>query len=152
MPTDYPILGDLITPAHVLELDVATREEALDAMLEQLVGAPADREAIRHELLEREAMASTALGLGVAVPHIRTARVENWAFAFARSKNGLEWDSMDGQPVHLMFMLLANQRYALTFVKVISQIVRYVKDGQNRLSLVEEPPDALLEALRRIGK
>jgi len=152
MVTDYPILGELIAPNNILEIDVSTREQALDAMLERLVEVEPDRESIRHELLEREAMASTALGLGVAVPHIRTARVDDWAFAFARNRRGLEWDSMDGQPVTMVFMLLANQRYALTFVKVISQIVRFVKDGQNRLALVEAGPEELVEALRRIGK
>ena len=53
MVTDYPILGELIAPNNILEIDVSTREQALDAMLERLVDVEPDRESIRHELLER---------------------------------------------------------------------------------------------------
>ncbi len=148
----HPILGDIVRPEHVLELDVATREEAMEALLGRLVPDAATRDKVRQELMEREKMASTALGLGVAVPHVRSPQVEDWALGFARTGQGLEWDSMDGQPVRLVFMLLANQRYALTFVKVISQIVRFVKNGDSRQALLEAPRDELLEVLKRIGK
>ncbi|MBE7558045.1 PTS sugar transporter subunit IIA [bacterium] len=95
-------------------------------------------------------MASTALAWGGGTD-VRSPHVEDWALGFARVRRGLEWDSMDGQPVRLVFMLLANQRYALTFVKVISQIVRFVKDGQNRLALLESPRDQLVKVLKRLG-
>lgn len=150
-----PIVGDRIADAVLPAMAAQTRAEALTALVDALSPdrLTLSRDSLVQALLERESLASTGIGLGVAVPHLKSRAVADWTFAFGRAPHGIEWDSMDGQPVRLIFLLLAHERHVHAFVRVLSQVVRFIKSGDNRLRLLEAPdPESLAAVLREIGR
>ncbi len=93
----------------ISELSATDKEGALAEMVEVLVtGSPIqDKETLLQMLINREALGSTAVGPGVAFPHGRTLATQDLVIVAARSRKGIPFDSIDGEPTHLLFMLVA---------------------------------------------
>jgi nitrogen PTS system EIIA component len=96
-----------------------------------------DREAMIHVLLEREKLGSTGIGEGIAIPHGKLAGLEEMVVAFGRSHRGIEFEAMDGKPVHLFFLLMAPENSAGQHLKALAKISRMLKDGAFRQHLME---------------
>ena len=80
------------------------------------------------DLLNREKKSTTGVGKGVAIPHVRTMQVKDVSVCFLRSKDGIEFEAIDGEPCHLFFSLVAppyNDQIYLKFFKKIAQLVQY---------------------------
>lgn len=90
-----------------LNLAATTREEAFDVLTRKLdkAGYLNDRTAYVAALESREALSSTGIGFEVAIPHGKTNAVKRPVIAFAKAPNGIEWDSLDGEPAKLIFMI-----------------------------------------------
>jgi nitrogen PTS system EIIA component len=88
-------------------------------------------------LLEREKISSTAIGEGVAIPHGKAAGIRKVAGIFARSLPGVNFESLDGGPTHLFFVLLAPEDSAADHLKALARISRLLKDGSFRVRLME---------------
>jgi mannitol/fructose-specific phosphotransferase system IIA component (Ntr-type) len=93
------------------QLAARTKEDALDEMLDALVSSKRitakDVTAIKRKLREREKLGSTGIGNGVAVPHIKTSQVEQILVCLGRCVEGIEFQAIDGRPVHCIFLILA---------------------------------------------
>lgn len=91
------------------ELEATDKEGVLAEMADALVaGSPiGDKETILEMLKSRESLGSTAVGPGVAFPHGRTLAAQDLIIVVARSSKGVAFESMDGEPTHLFFMLIA---------------------------------------------
>lgn len=87
-----------------------------------------DREVALKAVLDREELMSTGLERGVAVPHAKTKAAEDLVMALGISKEGIDFDSADGNPSHLFFFLLAPETAAGPNVKVLAQIARLTSD------------------------
>ena len=96
-----------------------------------------DRQKVLEVLLERERISTTAIGEGVAIPHGKLADVEQVWGVFARSPEGLDFASLDGQPTHLFFALIAPQNAAADHLKALARISRLLKDEGFRRRLME---------------
>jgi PTS system nitrogen regulatory IIA component len=96
---------DLFLP----DLKSTTKQEALSEMVDGLVAGTAitNKETILQMLASRENLGSTAVGPGVAFPHGRTLAVQKLLILVARSQKGVDFDSEDGKPTHLFFVLIA---------------------------------------------
>lgn len=90
---------------------------------------------IVEALLAREALGSTAIGQGVAIPHAKSESVTKLVAAFGLSKKGIDFDSLDGEPAYIFFLLLAPQDYAGPHLKALARISRLLKDKYFRDSL-----------------
>jgi PTS system nitrogen regulatory IIA component len=88
-------------------------------------------------LQQREKLGSTGIGEGVAIPHGKIAALEELVVAFGRSKEGIAFDSMDGKPVHLFFLLLAPENSAGQHLKVLAKISKMLKAGNFRKKLMD---------------
>ena len=88
-------------------------------------------------LLERESLGSTGIGEGVAIPHGKSKDVKKILASFGRSLSGLDFQSLDGKPTHLFFLLIAPENSAGTHLKALSQISRLLKDKAFRKRLME---------------
>ena len=88
-------------------------------------------------LLEREKISSTAIGEGVAIPHGKAVGIRKVAGIFARSLQGVNFESLDGGPTHLFFVLLAPEDSAADHLKALARISRLLKDGSFRVRLME---------------
>lgn len=95
------------------------------------------QEVIIHTLLEREKLGSTGIGDGIAIPHGKIAGLSSLIVAFGRSKEGVEFDAMDGKPAHLFFLLLAPENTTGQHLKALAKISKMLKDNTFRKMLME---------------
>jgi PTS system nitrogen regulatory IIA component len=95
-----------------------------------------DRGALSKVLIEREALASTAIGEGVAIPHGKLGAVGEIVACLGRAPAGVEFDSMDGQPTYLFFVLVAPESSTGAHLKALARISRVFKDPEFRRRLL----------------
>ncbi|MFP4036168.1 MAG: PTS sugar transporter subunit IIA [Desulfobacteraceae bacterium] len=112
-------------------------EELVDAVI---TSEPSiDKQALVKVLLERERLGSTGIGDGVAIPHGKYQGLSQPLISFGRSRDGLDFESMDGQPAHLFFLLVAPENSANVHLKVLATIARILKNSGFRKALMEAP-------------
>lgn len=133
------LLNEILSEDRVITgLAASTKQEALGAMAELFAGidglAVAD---VRRVLEERERLASTGVGSGVAIPHGRIAGLDGLLAAVAISRGGIPFDAIDGQPVHILVVVLAPQRHTGDHLKVLAQVSRMLRQGTVRDALRE---------------
>lgn len=93
----------------IMDLKATTKLEAIDEMVKKLKARDiiADEEVFKEHIIKREEKSSTGLGEGIAMPHAKTATVKTPAVLFAKSKNGVNYEALDGEPVYSFFMIAA---------------------------------------------
>jgi len=96
-----------------------------------------DRERLIQALEDRERLNSTALGDGVAIPHGKLPGLKRVLAAFGRSRLGVDFQSLDGKPTHLFFLLVAPEDSAGAHLKALARISRLLKDERFRARLME---------------
>jgi PTS system nitrogen regulatory IIA component len=108
--------------------------ELADHLADHVSGV--NRETLARVLLERERLASTAIGEGVAIPHGKLDAVGRLVACVGRAKNGVDFDSMDGRPTHLFFVLVAPESSTGVHLKALARISRLFKDPEFRTRLL----------------
>jgi len=88
-------------------------------------------------LLEREKLESTGIAEGVAIPHGRLKRLKRFLISFGRSVKGINFDSIDGKPTHLFFLVLAPEDSAVNNLKLLGRIATLLKDPSFKKRLIE---------------
>jgi PTS system nitrogen regulatory IIA component len=107
-----------------------------------------DPEAMLRVLMEREKLGSTGIGDGIAIPHGKLAGLEEMVIAFGRSREGVDFEAMDGKPAHLFFLLMAPENSAGQHLKALAKISRMLKDAVFRKYLLAaKTHDNLYQAL-----
>ena len=96
-----------------------------------------DGRRVLEVLLEREKISTTAIGEGVAIPHGKLPGVERVVGVFARSPEGVDFASLDGEPTHLFFTLIAPEDAAADHLKALARISRLLKDPVFRSRLMQ---------------
>ncbi len=89
-------------------------------------------EAALQAILDRESLGSTAIGRGIAVPHARLEQLEDILVAFGFSAKGVEFNSLDRQPVHQIFLVIAPKNHTEEYVSVMERITRLVQNADFR--------------------
>jgi nitrogen PTS system EIIA component len=87
-------------------------------------------------LLDREKLGSTGIGDGIAIPHGKLAMLDEMVVSFGRSLEGIDFNAMDGKPVHLFFLLLAPENSAGLHLKALAKLSRMLKDVDFRSELM----------------
>ena len=132
--------------ADILNRDLIIAELASKnkkEVLEELVGVIAeqdkriDREELAEVLLERERLGSTGIGDGIAIPHGKLKNINTLLSSFGRSIEGVDFESMDGKPTHLFFLLVAPDNSAGIHWKALAGISRLVMDRSLRQNLMD---------------
>lgn len=95
-----------------------------------------DREELTRVLIEREGLASTAIGEGVAIPHGKLPSVQDIVACLGRVRRGVDFDSMDGQPTYLFFVLVAPETSTGAHLKALARISRVFKNPEFRRRLL----------------
>ncbi len=96
-----------------------------------------DHDAVVNVLLEREKLGSTGIGDGIAIPHGKHSDLEQLIVTFGRSMDGVDFNAMDGKPVHLFFLLMAPESTTGQHLKVLAKISRMLKDNTFRVNLMQ---------------
>ncbi len=135
---------DFITQERILDdLSAQTKTEVINELAEVLFtqGAigPELREGVLSALYHREDLQSTALGQGlsIAIPHAKHPGVRGLIGVFGRSREGVDFDSPDHEPVHLFFLLLSNREYADRHLETLAYISRKSRNADFRNCLVK---------------
>jgi PTS system nitrogen regulatory IIA component len=121
------------------ELAATTREQALEELIDKLLTrhADVDQDEVLRLLLERERLGSTGIGAGIAIPHAKLQHMGKPRVIFGRSKTGIAYDALDGRPVHLFFLLVADTDSVDVYLKLLARLSRLLKDRALRGRLLE---------------
>jgi PTS system nitrogen regulatory IIA component len=98
-----------------------------------------DKGSLVKVLLERERLGSTGIGDGIAIPHGKFLGLKHPVISFGRSLQGLNFDSMDGQPAFLFFLLVAPENSASIHLKALAKIAKILKNSSFRNVLMQAP-------------
>ena len=130
---DYLTENDVIS-----QLQASSRKGVLEEMVAHLQesGKIDDPEELVNILLDREMLGSTGIGHGVAIPHGRLSGLNEILLVFGRSPEGIDFDSHDGEPVNLFFLLVAPEDSAGLHLKTLARISRIVKNPECRKALL----------------
>src|SRR5216684_360005 len=155
MPTNQDeklkILDFLSPNAVVTELLATTKKGVLEELVNLLAkdGKVKDAKTTVDVLIEREKLGSTGIGQGIAIPHAKTDQASQVAAAFGLSRRGVQFDSLDGEPVNIFFLLVAPPDAAALHLKALARISRLLKDKFFRQALREtRTPAEILKLIK----
>lgn len=133
------ILDFLHPSAIALELKSSTKSDALSELCTLLTtnGKIKDPAPVLQALLDREQLGSTGIGQGIAIPHGKTNGTDGLVAALGVSKRGVDFKSLDGEPVHVIFMLVAPTESRELHLKALAKISGLLKDKFFRQALKE---------------
>lgn len=133
------VMDFLSKKAIVLDIKATKKEEVIKDLVDALINAGDIEKRHRNKLIDalmaRESLGSTAIGQGIAIPHAKSDCVNKLIAAFGLSKKGVDFDSLDGEPAYIFFLLVAPQDSAGPHLKALARISRLLKDKYFRDSL-----------------
>lgn len=133
-------ISELLNPAAVVA-DIESRDKGrvLAELTDALVACDAtlQRDEVIQVLQERERLGSTGIGDGVAIPHGKLKGIPELMLAFGRSRGGVDFESMDGKPAHLFFLLIAPEESVGVHLKTLARISKLLKDAGVRQRLLD---------------
>ncbi|MCX7020070.1 MAG: PTS sugar transporter subunit IIA [bacterium] len=124
----------MIDDSRIVDLKAATKDEALRELVDVMATSPlvTDRDDLLHMIFEREKLISTGVGIEVALPHVKIASIKDFVIAIGRSHRGMDFDSLDDQPVYIVVMIASNEKQQGEFLKVLAQLVLKLKNKSFR--------------------
>lgn len=143
-------LNHVLVPERVLRLDVETKAEALQALIDTLAKAPQvhDRHALERELFERENLMSTGIGFGIGIPHVRLPSVDGLVLAVGVTTRELvDYVSLDEQPVRIVCMMAANENQHAQYLRTLAALSARLKKELLRARLLHAEDPARLYAM-----
>ncbi|MDP3732311.1 MAG: PTS sugar transporter subunit IIA [Candidatus Omnitrophota bacterium] len=133
------IMDFLSKKAILIDIKSVKKEEVIGELVDALITADEIEKRCRNKLIDalmtRESLGSTAIGQGIAIPHAKSDCVDKLIAAFGISKKGVDFDSLDGEPAYIFFLLVAPQDSAGPHLKALARISRLLKDKYFRDSL-----------------
>ena len=139
----------------LLDLQATEKKAVIEEMIQSLVdhGYVTDFETFKEGILAREALTSTGLGDGIAMPHSKNTAVKEATVLFAKSNKGVDYESLDGQPTDLFFMIAAPEGANDTHLAALAELSQYLmKDGfADKLRQVTSP-DQVIELFDQVSE
>lgn len=148
-------LHKLIRRDAIVELKASTKEDALRELVDLVRDDPnvTDPDEFLEALDRREHLASTGIGLGIAIPHVKIPEIKDYVVAIGRKKSGIDFNSLDGEPVNLVLLIGASDKQTRDFVKLLAQIVRFLENEKVRHLLLEaDIPDDFLDVIEHYSR
>lgn len=123
----------------IMNLTASNKEAVIDELVEKLDGANRlnSKAEFKEAILKRESQSTTGIGEGIAIPHAKTKAVKQPAICFGRSVSGINYESLDGQPAHLFFMIAASEGANNTHLETLSRLSILLMDEGFRKQLLE---------------
>jgi len=133
------IMDFLSKKAIITDIKSTRKEDVIKELVDALINGGDIEKRARNKLIEslmnREALGSTAIGQGIAIPHAKSDCVGKLVAAFGLSSKGVDFDSLDGEPAYIFFLLVAPQDSAGPHLKALARISRLLKDKYFRDTL-----------------
>ncbi|MFB5249542.1 PTS fructose transporter subunit IIABC [Bacillus cereus] len=123
----------------IMNMTASNKEAVIDELVEKLNGANClnNKAEFKEAILKRESQSTTGIGEGIAIPHAKTNAVKQPSICFGRSVSGINYESLDGQPSHLFFMIAASEGANNTHLETLSRLSTLLMDEGFRKQLLE---------------
>src|SRR5262245_48636555 len=141
-------LSQYMDEQMVVFLTADSRDEALGLLVDKLfkVGKISDKELFYKAIVDREKIVSTGIGMGVAIPHAKLPSFGHFFIAIGILQRPVDWKSLDGGPVRLIFMIGGPEDKQTEYLQILSQLTRMIKDEERRKKLLNlNQPKAIIE-------
>jgi fructose-specific phosphotransferase system IIA component len=133
-------VSELLSPGVIIsDLKGNKKEEVINELIDLLKddSRVQDIEKVREAVLDREKIMSTGVGKGFAIPHGKTNSITDIIAAFGKTKNPIDYNALDNQPVHLVFLLVGKDNLVSKHIKLLSRISRMMNKDEFRSKLLE---------------
>lgn len=146
------MIEELLKKERVIyNMSAKSKDEALKELIEPLKLSEERRKVVLEALRKREAIGSTGIGHGIAIPHTRSVVLDSVALVVGLSKDGVDFDALDGKPVHLFFLLIAppnDTRYLITLGEVARMASKLIEKEEY---LKTEDKEELFKLLKKVA-
>ncbi len=145
-------ISDLLDTSNVLsDLTVTSKKEAIDKLVETLSSKLDESTvtAVRKAVMEREGIMSTGVGKGLAIPHGKSKHLSQTYAAFAKLNEPVEYEAIDNEPVHILFLLVGPESQNSVHIKMLSRISRLLNSSAFREKLLaSDSSEKIIELFR----
>ncbi|MGR3309492.1 MAG: PTS sugar transporter subunit IIA [Candidatus Brocadiales bacterium] len=151
-------LADFVVKEAILpDIQSTKKEDVIREIVLSLINAQKvnnkDVEGIMEALIKREQLGSTGIGKGVAVPHTKHESITSLVGTVARSKKGIDFDSLDGEPAYIFFLLLSPNESAGTHLAALEQISTVIRNNDFRRFMMNAPGKAeMIEIIKEMDE
>ena len=140
---------ELLDPKYILtEFKSENKDDVINELIDLLKGDKRiiDLEEVRKCVFDREKIMSTGVGKGFAIPHGKTNSVNDIVAVFGKSKNPIDYNSLDGEPVNLVFLMIGKDTLVSKHIKLLSRISRLMNNDEFREKLIKaESKESILK-------
>ncbi|MCD6228190.1 MAG: PTS sugar transporter subunit IIA [Candidatus Omnitrophica bacterium] len=140
----------------IMNLEAQTKEEAIKEVANLIKDAPEiiDFESFVKDIFDREALATTAIGSQIAIPHARSDNVKNFVIAFGRSREGIDFNALDNKPVKLIFLMGTPKEEGINdYLKILAHLTRLLQKETFRESLLKaKSPEEIIEEFEKVER
>ncbi len=139
----------------ILDLKAKEKTAALEEIVDNLEEQKEipDKKDFLQAMIEREKAKSTGIGRGIALPHAKTKSLKKPVIAFARSQEGIDFESLDGKPVHLIFALGSSEMQEDFYLDALARLASLLRSERFRRSLIEAKDSSeVLKVIRNVEK
>lgn len=133
-------ISDILSPDVIdVNVEVSYKDDALNKIIKlaENSGKILDSEKVTRTIFDREKLVSTGVGKGFAIPHGKTDSIQDITAAFMITKNPIDFDSIDGEPVRFIFLLVGKETLLNTHIKLLSRISRLMNKDEFRAKLLQ---------------
>ncbi len=133
-------IADYLDPSLVAFLDVSTRDDAIDALIDLLDenGRLEDPAAFRKAIFHREQLVSTGIGMAVAIPHAKLKSFTDFFIVVgSHKKKGLDWNALDKVPVRLIFLIGGPEDRQTEYLQILSMLTAAIREVELRKELLK---------------
>lgn len=146
-------MSTYLNPEAIRFIDASSRDEAITNLVDSLSIAFSlkNKEEFYSAVLEREKVASTGIGMGVAIPHAKLSIYNDFFIAIGVLKKGINWNSMDGQDVRLIFLIGGPDDKQSHYLNLLSQLTLYLRDEDVRKKILSlQTPEQIIDVFNTI--
>jgi fructose-specific phosphotransferase system IIA component len=139
-------LREFINEERIAFFEPSSKKEALSRLIDLSRSDKfiSDFDGFRKEIFEREEMVSTGIGQGVAIPHIKSKNVKEFFITLGVFRKGVEWESLDGKPVHIAFLIGGPEDHQ-KYLQILAKLTLIIRNPERRKALIaSEGPKAVL--------
>jgi PTS system nitrogen regulatory IIA component len=150
---DSSLISKYLKADQIIFLDVETRDQALSLLVDLLdkQGKLKDKTAFSTAIHVRERIVSTGIGMGVAIPHAKLPTYEDFFIAVGIHRKGIPWDSIDGVPVRLVFMIGGPDNKQTEYLQLLSKLTLLIKNEEKRKKMLQSESGEEMIALLTQG-
>ncbi|MEI8366086.1 MAG: PTS sugar transporter subunit IIA [Parachlamydiaceae bacterium] len=145
-------ISDYLDPHLIAFLDVASRDEAIKALIEIAynAGKLRDKYAFYEAIIDREKIVSTGIGMGTAIPHAKLASYDNFFIVVGILNKGLDWNAIDGSPVRFIFLIGGPDDKQTEYLQILSGLTQAIKEDKIRKKMLTlKFPEDMIEVFKQ---